>query len=179
VLISCRKAQSAKTSEQLCLTIVQSIGMAIFFGLLHQAGTIPAMLSVHSQLPGLQEDLESMPFQLLFWRSFMPPRHLILPALRGAKAILVDDCRSMSVINLASKISDSISKTIIFMPSWTRTEETMSFFRDHDLTFTRITKNFLHLDTDHLGESVAAYRQGQSLWQSFSYAAYRVQKSVK
>lgn len=109
----------------------------------------------------------------------MPPRHLIIPALKGSNKVLVDDCQSMPIDLLVKKMADSIARVIIFLPSWTRTKEAMTILHDQGFTLTPITPPYLHLDTDHLGESIAAYRQGQSLWESFSYAAYSVQKSVE
>jgi phosphatidylinositol glycan class Z len=148
--------------------------MAVFFGLLHQGGTIPAMLDVHRQLSHLASAQGSTAVQLLFWRSFMPPRHLILPTFKGLSEVLVDDCQSMPVALLAKKMAESAANVIVFLPSWSRTKEAMDVLHHHGLSLTPVTPSFLHIDTDHLAESIAAYHQGQSLWQSFSYAAYSV-----
>lgn len=62
----------------------------ILFGYLHQGGLVPALLKLNDELrkpglPFLKQPVEDEMLQVVFWRTFMPPRHLLLP-LYGKRA---------------------------------------------------------------------------------------------
>lgn len=156
--------------------------MAIFFGILHQGGTIPSMIDIQTLLPSLASDQDTSSIQLLFWNSFMPPRHLILPINQGAKKVLVSDCQSIPISQLLDVITtstESAAKIILFLPSWAlNMDGNKEMLRNHNIVLTPLTRYYPHVDTDHLVESIAAIFHGHQIWESFSYAAYNVQQTI-
>lgn len=155
--------------------------MAIFFGIFHQGGTLLAMLDIHAHLPSLINVPDTSSIQLLFWNSFMPPRHLILPIIEGANQILVTDCRSMPMSQLLEVITTSTAtaaKIILFLPTWALNTDNKELLQNHNIVLTPLTRHYPHVDTDHLLESIAAIFQGHQMWESFTYAAYNVQQTI-
>jgi hypothetical protein len=146
--------------------------MTTFFGVLHQGGTIPAMLDVQKMLQHTVTPDVPSTVQAFFWRSFMPPRHLLSSTSNG---VTVQDCQSIPVEQLTQAISvDSSERKILFGPSWALNEDVKAFLLKQGFALTPLTKHFLHLDADHLGESISEYQRGQTLFQSFSYAAWNI-----
>lgn len=77
--------------------LIHSVLFTTLFGYLHQGGLVPALLKLNEGLrtPGMpfldvqaggSTGSESMPerIELVFWKTFMPPRHLLLP-LQGER----------------------------------------------------------------------------------------------
>ncbi|UZJ56049.1 hypothetical protein CBS101457_005369 [Exobasidium rhododendri] len=160
----------------LSITIVQYLATAVFFGILHQGGMIPAMLDVNDQLRSRTLARNADPIQLTFWRSFMPPRHLITPIGKSGESVLVHDRQSMSVEDMARTLvpSHTDSQHLLFGPAWALNNDVKTYLRNLGLHLTPLTRPYLHLDTDHLGESISEYRGGRGLFESFSYAAWSV-----
>ncbi|KWU44848.1 hypothetical protein RHOSPDRAFT_33670 [Rhodotorula sp. JG-1b] len=70
--------------------LIHSVLFTALFGFLHQGGLIPALFELNSslrrtsdgQLGALRE------VDIVFWRTFMPPRHLLLPLSSGKAPIV-------------------------------------------------------------------------------------------
>jgi phosphatidylinositol glycan class Z len=164
-------------SWQMWITIAQNIVTTVFFGMLHQAGVIPTMLDVHDHLCNHTLASYNNRIQIVVWRSFMPPRHLILPAGKGGEGVSIDDRQSMPVELLAETLSsDPGREKILLGPSWALNKDVEAYFQGLGISLAPLTRSYLHLDTDHLGESISEYRKGRSsLFESFSYAAWSVE----
>ncbi|GAA5860975.1 hypothetical protein JCM3774_003210 [Rhodotorula dairenensis] len=68
--------------------LAHSVLFTALFGFLHQGGIIPALFQLNSDLratsPGHLGALQEI--DIVFWRTFMPPRHLLLPIPSGETA---------------------------------------------------------------------------------------------
>jgi hypothetical protein len=107
----------------------------------------------------------------------MPPRHLIIPAGEAGRDMAVMDCQSMPVEKMTSSIStDSHAQQILFAPAWALTEHVKTYLHSRGLALAPLTSPYLHLDTDHLGESIAMLHRGNELWRSFSYQAWVIDR---
>ncbi|GAA5963081.1 hypothetical protein JCM8115_002616 [Rhodotorula mucilaginosa] len=89
-LVSDKNGPSQKRRVFWALWIIHSVLFTALFGFLHQGGLIPALFELNSslrrtsdgQLGALRE------VDLVFWRTFMPPRHLLLPLSLGEAPIV-------------------------------------------------------------------------------------------
>lgn len=68
--------------------ILHSFLFTALFGYLHQAGLVPSLLALNDSLRSPGMPFLSLPpttasppaeIELVFWKTFMPPRHLVLP----------------------------------------------------------------------------------------------------
>lgn len=67
------------------LWLVHSTIFTVLFGYLHQGGLLPALFALNGQLRDPTTALgASSAIDIVFWRTFMPPRHLLLPTVDGA-----------------------------------------------------------------------------------------------
>lgn len=107
----------------------------------------------------------------------MPPRHLIVPSGSTQNHhTTVHDLQSSPVELLAGNLSAGVdARQILFSPSWALNKDVKAYLHSQGIILTTLTSPYLHLDTDHLAESISMYQGGESLWQSFSYAAYNVE----
>ncbi|GAA6040508.1 hypothetical protein JCM8097_005439 [Rhodosporidiobolus ruineniae] len=80
------------------LWLLHSLLFTILFGHLHQGGLFPALLKLNDELRSPTSALgRAERVEVVFWKTFMPPRHLLIPpvAERGASH------PSVSVLDLA------------------------------------------------------------------------------
>ncbi len=52
--------------------------LALLLGVLHQGGVLPALLHLHSTLP-------AAPASVFFWKTYMPPWHLLGARAHGTR----------------------------------------------------------------------------------------------
>ncbi|GAA6053257.1 hypothetical protein NBRC10513_007170 [Rhodotorula toruloides] len=92
------------------LWLVHSTILIILFGYLHQGGLLPALFALNGQLSDPSIALGARrAVDIVFWRTFMPPRHLLLPARDGnsvAPAVRVTDLAGASFDTLVSTLLD-------------------------------------------------------------------------
>ncbi|GAA5889266.1 hypothetical protein JCM5296_005850 [Sporobolomyces johnsonii] len=63
------------------LWLIHSVLFTILFGYLHQGGLLPAIITLNRELRNSTSPLVmGETLDIVFWRTFMPPRHLLLPA---------------------------------------------------------------------------------------------------
>ena len=60
--------------------IAHSIALVLVFGVAHQGGVVPALVAVNARL----RSAPPAPSQVVVWRTYMPPRHLVTPVVAGA-----------------------------------------------------------------------------------------------
>lgn len=66
------------------LWLVHSLIFTALFGYLHQGGLVPATLALNEHLRDSTSRLgAARVVNVVFWRTFMPPRHLLLPLAPG------------------------------------------------------------------------------------------------
>lgn len=63
------------------LWLTHSILFTVLFGYLHQGGLLPALFALNGQLHDPSTATRNV--DIVLWRTFMPPRHLLLPTCDG------------------------------------------------------------------------------------------------
>ncbi|GAA5895674.1 glycosylphosphatidylinositol-alpha 1,2 mannosyltransferase [Sporobolomyces salmoneus] len=102
------------------LWIVHSLFFTLFFGYLHQGGLVPTLLQLNRGLGNDQStlfggNLEKV--ELVFWKTFMPPRHLLLPLAEHQagqaklRKISITDLGGTSLPDLYSTLSSTLDIT--------------------------------------------------------------------
>ncbi|TKA55919.1 hypothetical protein B0A53_01618 [Rhodotorula sp. CCFEE 5036] len=112
------------------LWLTHSILFTVLFGFLHQGGLIPALFELSSslrrtsdgQLGALRE------VDVVFWRTFMPPRHLLLPLSLGeAPTVRVADLaggeqlelyQTLALLNANASDALSQGRVILVAPAY-------------------------------------------------------------
>lgn len=72
------------TNREQSMWILHSIILTTMLGYLHQGGLVPSLLRINQELRGggatiFGKGAYRAKLDLVFWRTFMPPRHLFLP----------------------------------------------------------------------------------------------------
>ncbi|KAM0786437.1 hypothetical protein ACM66B_001901 [Microbotryomycetes sp. NB124-2] len=154
------------------------------FGYLHQGGLIPNTLKLNDMLRrgDLPGQAQTRHIDLVFWRTFMPPRHLLLPLRRSGASdvrharINVTDLAGASIDKLVNVLdelaggSDSARLTLLIAP-------TSSILRRDTGLQARLQsaalsplpggmESKLHLDMDRIGDFVFARagQRGLGIW---------------
>ncbi|PWN93638.1 hypothetical protein FA10DRAFT_299006 [Acaromyces ingoldii] len=156
----------------IAFSLVQHLLVTLLFSIAHQAGIVPSLLQVNQDL--LHD--HQRPVELHFWRSFMPPRHLLLPPHSHAT---VQDHGSATASTMASALSHTPPTNdtlrLLFAPTWA----VVTLNKD-DLPFSPLYTFRPHLDMDHLGETVDAWRNGaRSLTDSAAYEVVQLNEPVQ
>lgn len=200
--------------------ILQAAGLALFFGVLHQAGVVPALLRINEEVlhfsgavPLNKATLQALALQgeggaeglwlgdllntpgsaagvgvgvggvtlvVHVWRSFMPPRHLLLPAGAGAGAsglprVTLIDHGSQTPQDLLANLSGTASKQeqeqehhLLLAPTWaldsllpllSADDSAATATGGHSpLQLDTLALLSPHVDTDHLSESWSLLR---------------------
>lgn len=194
--------------------LLQALGLALFFGVAHQAGIVPALLRINEEVlhfsgaaPFTSATLQALALQgagegsgdglwlgelltassgtataagvgmgmggastlvVHVWRSFMPPRHLLLPAVgRGHDTALLPrvtliDHGSQDAQQLLLSLSrtDEQQQHLLLAPTWALDTLRPLLSQDSDASETggSLQMDTLalvspHVDTDHLAES--------------------------
>lgn len=109
----------------------------------------------------------------------MAPRHLVLPPRNSFGTVRLVDFQSLDVEQIALSLASSAeaSQQVLLAPSWSLDREALTKLNFYGVQLTQASRLYPHLDTDHLGESVKLYWEGQSLLQSFSFAAWSVSRT--
>lgn len=179
-------------------TVMQHVALVLLFGMAHQAGTIPAIVNLERTLCGSSSasrtnSISEAPkdagaalspnVELFFWRSFMPPRHLIVPsplfATCAGRNVSVHDIGSLPAAELAQIFRSPSAASrdtdhFLFAPAWAAADPHL-LGDNSSLTFARWFRHSPHVDMDHLGESIALFTSGgASLAESFSYSVWRI-----
>ncbi|BGP49627.1 alpha 1,2 mannosyltransferase [Rhodotorula kratochvilovae] len=73
--------RAAKARKAACiLWLLHSLVFTCLFGYMHQGGLLPALFAVNKELQDPTTQLGGAgDVDVVFWRTFMPPRHLLLP----------------------------------------------------------------------------------------------------
>ncbi|CDR36110.1 hypothetical protein NBRC10512_004991 [Rhodotorula toruloides] len=91
------------------LWLVHSTIFTILFGYLHQGGLLPALFALNGQLGDPSTALgASKVVDIVFWRTFMPPRHLLLPIVDGGSIV-----PAVRVADLAGASFDIFVSTLL------------------------------------------------------------------
>ncbi|KZT21480.1 glycosyltransferase family 22 protein [Neolentinus lepideus HHB14362 ss-1] len=141
------------------LWVLTNVILTVLFGFLHQAGVVSSLFHVHEYIsndllfPGHTE--------VVYWRTYMPPRHLL-----GIPEHNVD-IRSVSVTDLAGASPDGLLEIIHSItlstdtrtPLCTKVYLVAPFWATDSVqldahSFHLETRIWPHLDMDHIRESV-------------------------
>ncbi|KPV74278.1 glycosyltransferase family 22 protein [Rhodotorula graminis WP1] len=107
------------------LWLAHSFGFTIMFGYLHQGGLVPATLALNGELRNSTTRIgAARAVDVVFWRTFMPPRHLLLPLAPGAlvPAVRVTDLAGASSSTFLSTLAAfdlAASHVIVVAPAYT------------------------------------------------------------
>ncbi|KAI5475906.1 MFS transporter, sucrose transport protein [Pseudohyphozyma bogoriensis] len=127
------KIESASSrSKRTCFWtawLIHSTLFTILFGYLHQGGLVPALLKINDALrvPGLPFlAAASLPLKVefVFWKTFMPPRHLLFPLLPDSARVprmSVTDLSGAPTIKLLSTLTGLIApstEVLLVAPSY-------------------------------------------------------------
>jgi len=61
--------------------ITFNILLAFIFGVLHQGGVVPSLFYLHERISAV--DFIDNAAQIIYWKTYMPPRHLLAIEERG------------------------------------------------------------------------------------------------
>ncbi|GAA5986130.1 hypothetical protein JCM11641_004719 [Rhodosporidiobolus odoratus] len=191
-----RKRMSRAMSAQKVvwtLWLIHSLLFTIFFGFLHQGGVVPASLALNADLRDPTTALgRSAHVNIVFWRTFMPPRHLLLPLSQTKQP----PPPVVRVTDLAGSPPGTLSATLTSLHSRDRSLQDLSMAKvvlaapayavdTHNLTCNPAGPTFstnasdglatwclqplfgrktfgIHVDTDRLGELAQARRWGRT-----------------
>ncbi|GAA6014017.1 hypothetical protein JCM11491_003489 [Sporobolomyces phaffii] len=97
------------------LWILHSAIFTAFFGYLHQGGLVPTLLRLNRELRAPESPMLAgiETVELVFWKTFMPPRHLVLPLT--AKIDRACRRRNVSVTDLGSVSQAQMYSTLLAM----------------------------------------------------------------
>lgn len=150
---------------------LQSFAMVLLFCVAHQAGIIPSILGIGLFL---KSKTSEGGHRFLFWRTFMPPRHLLLPFLpSSADEANVKDLASISAESVLQVIKLNKEIPAIFnAPMWAIWQKKETFLPINITLENALQYKWPHLDLDHVPESLQMWRSGYPLLHSFSYASW-------
>lgn len=153
-----------------------NILLTLLFGVLHQGGLVPSLFYLHDRLSisGLVQSSH-----IIYWKTYMPPRHLLAIAERDVVSGRVN------ITDLAGASSSSLYKTLVHpstvdillsdknnVRSYSKEATYLvtpfpmkaSLLRQITTCFSLEHRVFPHLDLDHIKESVeAGWKDGLSL----------------
>ncbi|GAA5926955.1 hypothetical protein JCM1841_001597 [Sporobolomyces salmonicolor] len=162
----------------LVLWLTHSALFTLLFGYVHQGGLLPAIFSLNRELRNSASPLVmGETLDIVFWRTFMPPRHLLLPAGDNElPSIRVTDMAGAApqllILTLAAlpypgsdPVSSNASRSLLVAPAYavdTLADEFESFSSTFEATFgdRQLCLNQLfdaqtfgvHVDMDRLGD---------------------------
>ncbi|KAL8290620.1 hypothetical protein RQP46_002878 [Phenoliferia psychrophenolica] len=110
------------------LWTIHSVIFTTLFGYLHQGGLVPTLLQLNSHLrsPSLLFPSHATPppsISLIFWKTFMPPRHLLIPPLSPSSlqppppTLHLQDLSGAPPSTLFSTIQKTTSPTLVVAPA--------------------------------------------------------------
>ena len=79
----CRLTASARQP----VWIVSNLLLALLFGVLHQGGVVPSLFRVHDMIYSATTPTVDQRFYVLYWKTYMPPRHLLAIPKTGASPL--------------------------------------------------------------------------------------------
>ncbi|GAA5855852.1 hypothetical protein JCM9279_003339 [Rhodotorula babjevae] len=106
------------------LWLAHSAIFTLIFGYVHQGGLVPATLALNAELRDPTTRLgDAREVEAVFWRTFMPPRHLLLPLVEGqpVPAVRVTDLAGASPSALLSTLAAldyATSHVVLVAPSY-------------------------------------------------------------
>ncbi|PWN33121.1 uncharacterized protein FA14DRAFT_162232 [Meira miltonrushii] len=167
-------AQKRSKVANICFWTIfslQSFAMILLFCVAHQAGIIPSIFGMRTFL---KTEMSEDGHRFLFWRTFMPPRHLLLPFLSSsADESNVKDLASISAQTALQIIKDNKETSATFnAPMWAIWQEKEAFLQINITLENALQSRWPHLDLDHVPESLRMWRSGFPLRLSFSYASW-------
>ncbi|KAI0649779.1 Alg9-like mannosyltransferase family-domain-containing protein [Trametes meyenii] len=147
--------------------VVANVILAVLFGVLHQGGVVPSLFRVHDIVYDEAIGLSSHDFRVIYWKTYMPPRHLL--ALRqqdvDSKRVILRDLSGASPDStldalLSPTPSSNPLSTLLVTPFYSARE----LQKQIPGCVTERERVFPHLDLDHIGESVqVGWKEGLSL----------------
>ncbi|GAA5864745.1 hypothetical protein JCM8547_008293 [Rhodosporidiobolus lusitaniae] len=165
------------------LWILHTILFIVLFGYLHQSGFLPALFELNAEFRRPPSELSGTnQIDLVFWKTFMPPRHLLLPA--GSTAF-----PAIRIIDLAgAPRSDNLEHPVLLIapayivdklalacnPSSASTENGGSTAADESMCLEAYLGGAsfgVHVDMDRLGEFFSA-----SSWERVGVGVWEVQR---
>jgi len=149
-----------------------NILLTLLFGVLHQGGVVPSLFYLHDRISAAGS---AGNVHIIYWKTYMPPRHL-LPVKERGRINITDLAGSSSSLLYESLIYPSnagaSSSDRADVPSHSKTTTYLvtpfpmkaSLPREITACFYLNRRVFPHLDLDHIGESIEdGWRDGLSL----------------
>lgn len=168
--------------------ITANAALAVLFGVLHQGGVVPSLFRIHDIVYNDARGIHTHDFQIVYWKTYMPPRHLLAIRQEGTTmcicahvqygadhlVILLDvDSRKISVQDLSGASPDMALDALLIFTAFPKLPSTLLVAPFHAVQelgeqvaecLMERDRVFPHLDLDHIGESVqTGWKDGLSL----------------
>ena len=162
-----------------------NIALGVLFGVLHQGGVVPSLFRIHDILYDPTTGVQSYDFHVVYWKTYMPPRHLLAIRREGmlASKLTLSDTLNIFADVISQKISvsdfaGSSPETVVqglqgVVKSTSTSLSTILVAPFHSVgrlgedkvrCLTERDRVFPHLDLDHIGETVeVGWKDGLSL----------------
>ncbi|KAI9060016.1 glycosyltransferase family 22 protein [Trametes sanguinea] len=139
--------------------VVANSVLAVLFGVLHQGGVVPSLFRVHDMIYRSSDGIDSRNFRIVYWKTYMPPRHLLAVPLKDIDSLKV------SISDLAGASANSAIDALLAPPAFSDSRRLSTllvapFHSVNDLAeripgcVAERERVFPHLDLDHIAESV-------------------------
>ncbi|RPD60643.1 hypothetical protein L226DRAFT_545128 [Lentinus tigrinus ALCF2SS1-7] len=146
--------------------IASNLLLTLLFGVLHQGGVVPSLFRVHDMLYGEATPTPDHRFYVLYWKTYMPPRHLL--AIPQADA----DTEAVRVFDVAGAPADGVVRALS-LPGMIPNSTTLlvapfhavrSFDARGQECLKLCDRVFPHLDLDHIPDAAeVGWKDGLSL----------------
>lgn len=168
--------------------ITANAALAVLFGVLHQGGVVTSLFRIHDIVYNDARGIHTHDFQIVYWKTYMPPRHLLAIRQEGTTmcicahvqygadhlVILLDiDSRKISVQDLSGASPDMALDALLIFTAFPKLPSTLLVAPFHAVQelgeqvaecLMERDRVFPHLDLDHIGESVqTGWKDGLSL----------------
>ncbi|KZT71263.1 glycosyltransferase family 22 protein [Daedalea quercina L-15889] len=141
--------------------------LATIFGVLHQGGVVPSLISLHNDLGALKREtpteFNGTLASVVYWKTYMPPWHLLAVSAQDVASgkYVLSDLKGVPTVKMLEHIvSTSAQETFIVTPLHALNDVP----KEQRACFEQKERIFPHLDLDHVPEARALGRKdGMSL----------------
>ncbi|SCV74890.1 BQ2448_7919 [Microbotryum intermedium] len=148
------------------LWCLHTVIFTMVFGYLHQGGLLPSVFRLNETLRSHAFD-SAQSIEIIFWRTFMPPRHLLLPLKNTPLEVTIKDVAGAPLSELMTILrASNSSRTLLVTPAYAfdsllseKLDATRPLFASRSLG--------IHLDMDRLDNMVGVdwRRLGMGVWE--------------
>ncbi|KDE05330.1 hypothetical protein MVLG_04246 [Microbotryum lychnidis-dioicae p1A1 Lamole] len=148
------------------LWCLHTILFTLIFGYLHQGGLLPTLIRLNESLRSNAFD-SAQNVDIIFWRTFMPPRHLLVPLRTTPLQVTIKDVAGAPLSELLTIIHNSnSSRTLLVTPAYAY-DALLSGKVDFARPLYGSRSFGIHLDMDRLQDMVGVdwRRLGMGVWE--------------